>query len=77
MSPILLGLAVMCCKGPAAGELGERAFAQAAQGPLDGVAHTFAHIQFPPAGGLFDKDEDAAVGAFTAGIGQGAGLLMP
>jgi hypothetical protein len=34
MSPILLGLAVMCWEGaPAAGEQREPAFAEAAQGP--------------------------------------------
>jgi len=44
---------------PAAGEQGEPAFAEAARGPLDGVPGTGADIQVPPAGGLFDRDEDA------------------
>ena len=39
---------------PAAGEQGEPAFAQAAQGTLDGIAGPGIDIELPPASGLFD-----------------------
>src|SRR6266480_1351742 len=56
---------------PAAGEKGEPAFAQAAQGALDGVAGAGADIEVPPIGGLFDGHVDAHSGAVVAGVGQG------
>src|SRR6266516_7573844 len=56
---------------PALVEQGEPAFAQAAQGPLEGVAGTGIDIQFPAAGGLFDGHVDAHSGAVVAGVGQG------
>ena len=55
---------------PAAGEQGESAFAEAAQGPLDGVAGAGVDIEFPPAGWLFDRNEDANSGAVVAGVGE-------
>ena len=56
---------------PAAGEQGEPAFAQAAQGTLDGVAGAGIDIEFPPVGGLFDGDVDADASAVVAGVGEG------
>src|SRR6266516_1015020 len=56
---------------PALVEQGEPAFAQAAQGPLEGVAGAGADIQFSAAGGLFDGHVDANSGAVVAGVGQG------
>jgi len=47
---------------PPAGEQGEPSFPQAAQGALDRVAGTGIDIQFPPAGGLPDRDQDADAG---------------
>ena len=44
---------------PAAGEQGKPAFAQAAQGALDGVAGTGIEVRLPTAGGLFDGNQDA------------------
>jgi hypothetical protein len=58
---------------PAAGEQGEPAFTQAGQGALDGVAGAGVYVQFLPAGGLFDGDEDAEAGAVVAGVGEGGG----
>ncbi len=52
---------------PAAGEQGGPAFPEAAQRALDGVASTGIDIQFLPAGGLIDRDEDADAGAVVAG----------
>src|SRR6266513_2563808 len=56
---------------PALVEQGEPAFAQAAQGPLEGVAGAVIDVKFAAAGGLFDGDEDADSGAVVAGVGQG------
>src|SRR6266536_942047 len=56
---------------PALVEQGEPAFAQAAQGSLEGVAGAGIDIQFPPVGGLFDGHVDADSGAVVAGVGQG------
>src|SRR5215471_2296466 len=56
---------------PAAGEQGEPAFAQAAQGPLDGVAGAGIDVQFTTAGGLLDGNQDADAGAVVARVGQG------
>src|SRR5213078_132907 len=56
---------------PALGEQGEPAFAQAAQGPLDGVAGAGIDIQFPAAWGLFDRNQDAGARAVISGVGQG------
>ena len=55
---------------PAAGEQGEPAFAQAAQGPLDGVAGAGIDVQFPAALGLFDGNQDADARAVISGIGE-------
>ena len=44
---------------PALVEQGERAFAEAAQGPLDGVAGAGVDVQFPAVGGLFGWHVDA------------------
>jgi NAD(P)H-dependent flavin oxidoreductase YrpB (nitropropane dioxygenase family) len=44
---------------PAAGEQGKPAFAQAAQGALDGVAGTGIEVRLPAAGGIFDGNQDA------------------
>jgi hypothetical protein len=41
---------------PAAGEQGEPAFAQAAQGAEQRVAGAGIDIKVPPAGGLLDRD---------------------
>jgi len=43
---------------PALGEQGEPAFAEAAQGTLDGVAGAGVDIKVPAVWGLFDRDED-------------------
>src|SRR5215468_3648810 len=55
---------------PALVEQGEPAFAEAAQGALDGVAGAGVDIEVPPAGGLFDRDMDADAGAVVAGVGE-------
>src|SRR5690242_6395937 len=55
---------------PALVEQGEPAFAQAAQGPLEGVAGAGIDVKFAAAGGLFDGDENANAGAVVAGVGQ-------
>jgi hypothetical protein len=55
---------------PALVEQGEPAFAEAAQGPLDGVAGAGADVQFPAVGGLFGWRVDADAGAVVAGVGQ-------
>jgi hypothetical protein len=54
---------------PAAGEQGEAAFAQAAQGSLQGVAGAGADVGFAVAGGIAQRDVDADACAFVAGIG--------
>jgi hypothetical protein len=41
---------------PALVEQGEPAFAEAAQGALEGIAGAGANIEFPSAGGLLDRD---------------------
>jgi hypothetical protein len=56
---------------PAACEQGEPAFAQAAQGTLEGVAGAVTDVKFPAAGWLPDRDENAQAGALVAGIGEG------
>ena len=56
---------------PALVEQGEPAFAQAAQGALEGVAGAGIDIQSLSAGGLFDGNQDANAGAVVAGAGQG------
>ena len=56
---------------PALGEQGEPAFAEAAQGALEGIAGAGANIEFPSAGGLLDRDMNADAGAVVAGVGQG------
>jgi len=43
---------------PALVEQGEPAFAEAAQGTLDGVAGAGVDIKVPAVWGLFDRDED-------------------
>ena len=64
-----------CCDvlegAPAAGEQGEPAFSEAAQGTLDGIARPAVDIEVPPGGRLLDGDEDADSGAVIAGVGQG------
>src|SRR5262245_41138784 len=40
-------------------EQGEPAFAEAAEGALDGVAGAVIDVQFPAAWGLFDRNEDS------------------
>ena len=68
MSPILLGAGGDVPQGaPAAGEQGEPAFAQAAHRALDGIAGAGVDMQFPPAGGLFDRDVDTDAGALVPG----------
>ena len=56
---------------PAAGEQRESAFAQAAQGALEGVAGAGADIEFPPVCGLLGGDVDADACAVIAGVSQG------
>jgi len=56
---------------PAAGKQGEPAFAEAAQGPLDGVAGTGINIEFTAVWRLLDRDVQADASAFIARIGQG------
>jgi hypothetical protein len=56
---------------PAAGEQGEPAFAQAAQGAEQRVAGAGIDIEVPPAGGLLDRDADADARAVVAGVGEG------
>src|SRR5215470_15496691 len=56
---------------PALVEQGEPAFAQAAKGPLDGVAGAGADIEVLAAGGLFDGNQDADAGAVVAEVGKG------
>jgi hypothetical protein len=55
---------------PAAGEQGKPAFAQATQGALNGIAGAGIDVEFPAAGWLLDRDEDAQAGAVVAGIGK-------
>jgi hypothetical protein len=52
---------------PAAGEQGEPAFAQAAQGTLDGVSGTGIDVQFKAAGGLPDGNRDASARTLISG----------
>src|SRR5215831_6687830 len=56
---------------PALVEQGEPAFAQAAQGPVDGVAGAGVDIEVLAAGGLFDGDQDADAGAVVAEVSKG------
>ena len=56
---------------PAAGERGESAFAQAAQGPLDGIAGAGVYVGVLVPGGLSDRDVNADAGAVIAGVGEG------
>jgi len=56
---------------PSAGEQREPAFAEAAQGSLEGVAGTGIDIEVAPVGWLSDRDVDADSGAVVAGVGQG------
>jgi hypothetical protein len=56
---------------PALVEQGEPAFAQAAQGPLDGVAGAGVDIEVLGAGGLFDRNQDADAGAVVAEVSKG------
>lgn len=56
---------------PAAGEQREPAFAGAAQGPQDRLAGAGIDVEFPAAGRLLDRDEDAQARTFVAGVGQG------
>ena len=68
--PILEGLAVMCCRvRQRPEEQGEPAFAEAAQGPLDGVAGTGIDIEFTAVWRLLDRDVQADASAFIARIG--------
>jgi hypothetical protein len=52
---------------PALVEQGEPAFAQAAQGPLDGVAGAGVSVELPAVSRLFDRYVDAYSGADGAG----------
>jgi hypothetical protein len=54
---------------PPAGEQGEPAFAEAAQGPLDGVAGAGADIELPPSRRLSGRDADADARALVTGAG--------
>src|SRR5215467_14320371 len=56
---------------PALVEQGEPAFAQAAQGPLDGVAGAGVDSEVLGAGGLFDGNQDADAGAVVAEVSKG------
>src|SRR5712691_7637151 len=56
---------------PALIEQGEAAFAQAAQGTLDGVAGAGIDVQFPAVWGLPDGNQDAGARALISGVGQG------
>src|SRR6516225_6964427 len=56
---------------PALAEQGEPAFAQAAQGPLEGVAGAGIDIEVPPRGRLFDRDVDADAGTVVAWVSEG------
>jgi hypothetical protein len=60
---------------PALIEQGEPAFAEAAQGPLEGVSGAGADIEFPAVGGLFDGDVDADSGAVVAGSARVGNLV--
>jgi hypothetical protein len=72
MLPVLPGLAVMCWGVlSAAGERGESAFAQAAQGPLGGIAGAGVYVGVLVPGWLFDRDVNADAGAVIAGVGEG------
>jgi hypothetical protein len=53
---------------PPAGEQGEPAFAQAAQGPLDRITGAGIDVEFPAAGGLFDGNQDADARALISGV---------
>src|SRR5262245_59562962 len=55
---------------PAAGEQGEPAFAEAAQGTLEGVAGTDVDIEFPSLRRLPDRDVDADTRAVVARVSQ-------
>jgi hypothetical protein len=72
MSPILLGLAVMCCRvrqrlvssaNPRSPKAAHRA--------LDGVVGTGIDFEVLAAGGLFDGNQDGDAGALISGAGQG------
>ena len=56
---------------PALGEQREPAFAQAAQGALDGVAGAAADVEFTVSGWQLARDVKADAGAVVAGIGEG------
>src|SRR5215471_16764845 len=57
---------------PAAGEQGEPAFTQAAQGTLEGVVGPGIDIEVSSASGLLDGNQDADAGAaLISRIGQG------
>src|SRR6266702_2874949 len=56
---------------PALAEQGEPAFAEAAQGALDGVAGAGVNIEVAAICGLFDGYVDAYSGAVVARVGQG------
>src|SRR5215469_18573661 len=56
---------------PAAGEQGESALAQAAQGTEQRIAGAGIDVQLAPAGGLPDRDMDADARAVVSGVGQG------
>ena len=72
MSPILSGLAVMCWKcASALVEQGEPAFADAAQGALEGVAGAGPDMEVAVVYGLLYGHVDAYSGTVVAGIGQG------
>ena len=56
---------------PPAGEQGEPAFAETAQGPLQGVIGAAADVEFRSVRRLPDRDVDADAGALVAGVSQG------
>src|SRR5450755_3283681 len=55
---------------PALVEQGEPAFAETAQGALEGIAGAGANIEFPSAGGLLDRDMNADAGAVVTRVGR-------
>ena len=72
MSPILLGLAVMCCRvrQRPVSRANPRSPRQRSE-RWQGVAGAGIDVEVPPVGGLLDRDVDADAGAVVAGVGQG------
>lgn len=59
--------------GPAGGEDGKAAFAEAAQGALEGVAGAVVDVEIGAVGWVLDGDVDAVACALVAGVGKDGG----